>query len=116
MSSEQIFNKEFLNLDYLKISDDLNKNGFFCFEKALSEDFLKNISSDVRRAGLSLNTNNVAGVYFSHGTQFFITHIATDWLDNKHTVFGNVIKGMDVVNKIAQNDIINKMNKKSGDK
>ena len=37
------------------------------------------------------------------GSQFFITHVATDWLDNKHTVFGNVVR-MDVVNSIAQDD------------
>ena len=42
----------------------------------------------------------------SNGSQFYITHIATDWLDNKHTVFGKVVKGQDIVDAIAQGDTI----------
>jgi len=45
----------------------------------------------------------------TNGSQFFITHKNTDWLDGKHTVFGYVTQGQDIVNAIAQDDSIQKV-------
>ncbi|AEF84968.1 peptidyl-prolyl cis-trans isomerase [Treponema primitia ZAS-2] len=42
----------------------------------------------------------------TNGSQFFITHVATPWLDGKHTIFGRVVQGQDVVNAIKQGDKI----------
>ncbi len=43
----------------------------------------------------------------TNGSQFFITHKATPWLNGKHTVFGHVVSGQEEVNKIAKDDVIN---------
>jgi len=43
------------------------------------------------------------------GSQFFITHVATPWLDGKHTVFGKVVSGLEVVDAVKQGDTIDSL-------
>jgi len=42
----------------------------------------------------------------TNGSQFFITHVSTPWLNGKHTVFGKVVDGLDVVDAVKQGDAI----------
>ncbi|MFT3785659.1 MAG: peptidylprolyl isomerase [Tepidisphaeraceae bacterium] len=45
----------------------------------------------------------------TNGSQFFITHIATDWLNGKHAVFGQVKSGQDIVDGTKQGDTLKKV-------
>ncbi len=69
------------------------------FEDELNSNPLKHDSKVISMANSGPNTN---------GSQFFITHLPQPHLDGKHTVFGKVLQGEDVVDNIQQGDVITK--------
>jgi peptidyl-prolyl cis-trans isomerase B (cyclophilin B) len=65
-----------------------------------------NVSLKHDKAGTLSMANAGPG---TNGSQFFITHVPTAWLDRKHTVFGRVVSGQDVVDSIKKDDRITKI-------
>ena len=66
-----------------------------------------NSSSAVYQRGYKAGTVAMANAGpNTNGSQFFITHVKTDWLDGKHTVFGQVRSGQEVVDKVKQGDVL----------
>ena len=55
------------------------------------------------RPGVLAMANSGPG---TNGSQFYITHVPTDWLDNKHTVFGYVVEGQEIVDAVEQGDVL----------
>ena len=72
----------------------------YSFPDEIVDDLVFDKAGLLAMANAGTNTN---------GSQFFITIVPTPWLNGKHTIFGRVISGQDVVNKLKQNEVIQKL-------
>ena len=90
--------------DFMIQGGDPNGNGTGGPGYKFIDEFVDDLIFD--RPGLLAMANSGAN---TNGSQFFITIVPTEWLNHKHTIFGEVVKGQDVVNKMKQGATIKKI-------